>query len=107
MSRERTPAELGEDLDEIKAAVRELMAELKAAYVPRDLYEARHTALRSEVATELAHIQADMKTKASSETVRSAVSKAETAQRIAWGVLILLAGIIVTALVGFLQAGPA
>lgn len=96
MARERSAEELGEDLDEIKAALDAIRDDLKAGYVPRELYEARHTALRSEVALELAAI------KAQAEADRKTT---EGARHIAMWALGMVASAVIVALVGFLVAG--
>ena len=95
-SRERSLAELGEDLDEIKNTLAALMAELKSGYVPRELYEARHAGLRAEIALEMASMRTE------SLAIR-AVS--EGARDLAKWCIGLLASAVVVALVGFLATG--
>ncbi len=94
--RERSTAELGEDLDEIKASLAALMTELKSGYVPREVYEARHKGLRAEIALEMAGMRSE------TSAVRSV---AETARVLAMWCFGLLATAVVVALVGFLAAG--
>jgi hypothetical protein len=94
--RERSLAELGEDLDEIKGTLAALMAELKSGYVPRELYEARHAGLRAEIALEMA----SMRTEALA--IKSAAEGARDLAKWCFG---LLAGAVVVALVGFLATG--
>ena len=86
MTRERGLAELGEDLDEIKQALAELRGELRDHYVPREVYEFRHEALRSEVTKELARISRD----------------ATQARTVAMWALGLICSAVVVALVGWL-----
>lgn len=59
MPRTRTLEEVGEDLDEIKGALGTLSEKLDQRFVPRELYEAKHEALRHEVAREFAAIKAE------------------------------------------------
>lgn len=94
--RERTPAELGESLDEIKATLAELHTDMRTSYVPRELYDARHHALRSEIALELAAIKAQAD--ADRETTRGA-------RALSMWALGLIASAVIVALVGFLVAG--
>lgn len=91
--RVRTLEELGEDLDEIKSGVSGLSDKLDQRFVPRELYEANHRALRSEVALELAAI------KAQQEADRKA---SEGTKAIAMWALGLVASAVIVALVGFL-----
>lgn len=57
MARERTPAELGEDLDELKESLASLHRKLDALpFVRKDVYDAQHTALRTEIALEMANL---------------------------------------------------
>lgn len=50
--------EVAEDLGRIEERLARMEDKLDARYVPRELYEARHTALRSEIALEVASIKA-------------------------------------------------
>lgn len=109
-ARERSPVELGEDLDEIKAGVSELRREVKSALadlLPRELYEARHTALRSEIALELAAIKAQQESdRLSAAKATGDVGKtAEGARAIAMWALGILASAVVISLVGWLATG--
>jgi len=96
--------ELAEDLAEIRRQLESvvkdqgrrfdaLMQELKSGYVPRELYEARHTALRSEIALEMAAI----KSQADADRNTSASARA-----ISMWALGLICSAVVIALVGFL-----
>lgn len=94
--RDRSPAEMAEDLDEIKERLRSIEDRLDARYVPREVYEARHKSLRDEVALQLANI------KNQQEADRAIAVSARTTAQWAFGVL---ATAVVVALVGFLLAG--
>ena len=99
-------AELAEDIAEIKQRLGNIVDRLEKGYVPRELYEARHMALRSEVSAELARLRNDLDSKASKDEVATVKSKAETSFRISWGVFALVAAGFVTFLVGMLSAAP-
>lgn len=94
--RERSAAELGEDLDDIKRALEALMVELKAGYVAREVYEARHTGLRAEIALEMASMRTE------TLNVRGVAEGARTLAMWCFG---LIATAVVVALVGFLATG--
>jgi hypothetical protein len=98
--RVRTLEEVGEDLDEIKNAVNRLSDKLDQRFVPRELYEAKHEALRHEVAREFASLKAHVERADASNAVT-----AESARTIAQWCFAVLAVAVVTALVGFLVAG--
>jgi hypothetical protein len=49
--------EIAEDLKRIEERTERMEDKLDARFVPRELYEARHTALRSEVALEMASLK--------------------------------------------------
>ena len=99
-------AELAEDIAEIKQRLGNIVDRLERGYVPRELYEARHTALRTEISLELARIRNDLDGKASTDEVASVKNKADSSFRISWGVLAVLAGTFVTFLVSVLSAAP-
>lgn len=106
MPRIPEPAELAEDIAEIKDRLGNIVDRLEKGYVPRELYEARHTALRTEVSLELARIRNDLDGKAGADEVITVRNKADSAFRISWGVLAILAATFVTFLVGVLSAAP-
>jgi hypothetical protein len=98
--RTRTTEEIGEDLDEIKAALALLSERLDQRFVPRELYEARHQSLRDEVAREIAVLNAKV------EAGDAATGKtAESARTLSVWALGVLASAVVIALVGFLLNG--
>lgn len=117
MTERRVPeaGELAEDLADIKRQLEgvvknqdrrfdALLQELKAGYVPRELYEARHTALRSEVALEMAAIKMQQdadRAAAKAETI-SARGVADSAKGLSMWALGLICTAVVVALVGFL-----
>lgn len=107
MSRERSPEELGEDLDEIKATLADLRSELRQGFVPRELYDARHLGLRSEVALEMAAIKAqqDADRLAAEKANLASQTKAEGARVLSMWALGLICSAVIVALVGFLVAG--
>lgn len=96
MARQRSPDEIAEDLEEIKQALHALRGELSAGYVPRELYEARHLALRKEIALEYAAMTREM------ESVRMV---AGGARALAMWCLGTIAVAVITALVGFVATG--
>lgn len=87
---------MAEDIDEIKTLVSDLGTKIDAKYVPRELYDAHRTSLKSEIALELAAI------KAQQESDRKVVDSARGLSMWALG---LIASAVVVALVGFLLAG--
>lgn len=102
--REPSADELAEDFAELKRMLEALMAELKAGYVPRELYEANHRSLRAEIALEMAAMRRDVDSKASAETanatngrVKSLEEKQTWATRTAVTALVspLLVGVLV------------
>jgi hypothetical protein len=100
MSRERTIEEVGEDLDEIKAALTSLSDKLDQRFVPRELYEAKHESLRHEIAREFASLKAAMER---GDTHNENVANA--ARTLAQWCFGTVAVAVITALVGFLVAG--
>lgn len=61
MTREPTPGELAEDLAELKVSMAALHRKIDdLPFVRLDVYEARHAALRTEVALELARVTKDI-----------------------------------------------
>ena len=98
--RTRTLEEVGEDLDEIKAAVNNLSDKLDQRFVPREVYEAKHEALRHEVAREFAALKAHV------ERGDTAIETTATAARtLAQWCFATVAVAVITALIGFLVAG--
>lgn len=95
-SREKSTAELGEDIDDIKRMIAEMFNELKTGYVPRELYEARHSGLRAEIALEMAVIRNE---------AAGVKSTAVSARSLAMWCAGMLASAVVVALVGFLATG--
>lgn len=98
MARIPEPAELYEDLREISERLARMEEKLDAKYVPREVYEARHTALRSEVALELANIRA---------TQDSDRKTAHSAKQLAQWCMGMIATAVIVAMVGFLVQGGA
>lgn len=98
------PAELAEDLDEIKKRLAGIDEKLDARYVPRELYEARHTALRSEIALEMAAIKArqDADRTAAEKADTETRHRAESARGLSMWALGLLCTAVVVAMVGWL-----
>lgn len=61
--REPSTAELADDMAELKVMLADVNSKLdNLPYIRRDVYEARHTSLRSEIALQLAAIENSMKT---------------------------------------------
>jgi phage baseplate assembly protein W len=84
----RTIEEVGEDLDEIKQSLADLSTKLDQRYVPRELYEAKHEALRQEIAREVASLRIE----------------ASSARALALWCFGLLAGSVVVAVVAWAVA---
>ena len=87
---------LATDLREIAERLSRMEEKLDQRFVPRELYEARHTSLRSEIALELAAMRQQ-------QTTDRAVAAAAKALSM-WAVG-LIASAVVVALVGFLATG--
>ena len=101
-SRELSLEELAEDFAEIKASLASLNSKLDhldRRFVPRELYEARHAGLRSEINLELTSLRSYTDTQ-----VSNASSTAESARALSLWALGILASAVVVALVGFLLA---
>lgn len=88
--------ELAEDISEIKSAISKIEEKLDARYVPREVYEARHTSLRSEVALELANIMSQM------EGIKNT---SESARSLAMWAVGLMASLVIASLVTFVTVG--
>lgn len=88
--------ELADDLSRIEQRLVRMEEKLDQRYVPRELYEARHTALRSEIALELAGMKRDQE---------ASHKVAEGAKALSMWALGLITSAVVVAMVGFLVAG--
>lgn len=106
MPRIPEPAELAEDIAEIKERLGNIVDRLEKGYVQRELYESEHRGLRTEISLELARIRNDLDGKASKDEVVTVKNRADSSYRISWGVLAVLAGTFVTFLVSVLSAAP-
>lgn len=100
--REPSTAELADDMAELKATLSEVNSKLdNLPYVRTDVYEARHTSLRAEVALQLAGIET---------TMRALAKRVGTVEeRHTWVARTAVAGVllpvIVALVVGALLAG--
>lgn len=90
--------ELAEDMRGLLTEVKELRADLHKQFVPRELYEARHSALRSEIALELAGIRAQQ------DADRKIGQGAKQLAQWCFGAL---ASAVIVAMVGYLVQGGA
>lgn len=97
MARQKSPEELAEDIEDLKAGVAQINAKLDGLpYVRFDLYEARHKALRNEIAIELAQLKA-------SDQLTARI--ANEARRLAlWSIGLICTG-VVAALFAFVARG--
>ena len=93
--RTRTIEEVGEDLDEIKATLADMSKQLEQKFLPRELYEAKHAALRHEVAAELASLRRDQ---AATEGV---AGSARTLAQWCFGIIGIA---VIAAMIGFVVA---
>jgi hypothetical protein len=98
--RTRTLEEVGEDLDEIKVAVQSLADKLDQRFVPRELYEAKHEALRHEVAREFASLKASMER--GDAHIENKASSAHTLAQWCFGTVAVT---VIAAMIGFLVSG--
>lgn len=98
---------LSASINEIAERLTRMEEKLDQRFVPRELYEARHTALRSEVALELAAIKArqDADRLSLQGELANDRKTAETAKTLAMWAVGLIAAATIVALVGFLQTG--
>lgn len=109
MTREPTPAELAEDLHELKDMVLALGHKIdELPFVRTDVYSARHHALRNEVTAEIARIHTDlqMEREARHRDILAVETAAGSARSIAMWALGLICTAVIGSLVAFLsQAG--
>lgn len=88
-ARQPTLAEVAERVEELRGDISRLPADIAGVYVRKDLYEAKHQALRDQLAIQLAAIK---------QTADSSLVWSK------WAVA-LIATAVVGAVVAFIQAG--
>jgi predicted metal-dependent phosphoesterase TrpH len=105
--RVRTLEEVGEDVEEIKDSISKLSDKLDQRFVSRELYEAKHEALRHEVAREFAALKAAVERgdAASEGRAKDAYVTASNARTLAMWCLGVLAVAVIGAMVGILSTG--
>lgn len=107
VSRVPEPAELADDISEIKGQLASLLDKLDKSYVPRELYEARHMALRNEIALEFAGMKAEMDANKASAANDTASTRgiADSARTLSLWCLGIFATAVIGAFVGFIASG--
>lgn len=106
MTREPTPAELAEDLHELKDMVVALGHKIdELPFVRTDVYQAKHHALRNEVTAEFARLHVDLeKERADRRTAILAVEgSASSARALAMWALGLICTAVIGGMVAFLS----
>lgn len=101
------PEELAEAIGDIRTHLQRIEDRLDQRYVPRELYDAKHTALRSEVAMEVAALKAQQDADRLAAERRSGEVRgvATTARIIAMWALGVVVTLSMSALVGFVATG--